>query len=471
MHDSILLNSLPKKFRDFIKIFKISYYAHFDDFFMIENCDLELMSWGNSAKVNAISIQVHIDFILQGLSLNLHKDLDGTEILELFLGYIDYALSSDAMRTTFKNYFDLLMINLENLNSVLFTTVIKHCPSNFPENYFRQIYSELVLTAQRKNLNFRIKSKNSRNWFKIYVALTKKFGVIIPYDKFKPIFFVNQHDNILDIIIMLQPILAAIARHDAVDFSKQFTFAADRFVGFFAYKDAIYYWIDRFIKSDKSFKAIGPSIPPRLTELADAVYAKLVFEFSSNPKKFMSECFSKQLFNLPELIFMFSPLARNSLPNKTEQFNFLAQLCNVRSFDSDYKRHILFLAAFPLTLAEIREHVVPLVLYTNENIIIQGLLFILEVVESAPTDFQEIWRVPLHLPNISRDFKSPFLLDAGRLILARNFNILPSSTLCNSFFKEESDYRDLGWFMSFYINLYRPDLGPDFKIKILDSNE
>lgn len=466
---------LPQKFKDFARIFRTAWYAYNCDFNRTGECDFELTRWGNSPFVEALDFHIHLSFIKQIFDpLNVPRSLSTSPIWELIAEYIYYTFSRvDACgRLSNEAFLSVLLPNTKLLNPEIFSTLMQFVPktNNFTSVELHKIWHSLICTAISRNLSITSNENlDSRSWFKLFYLFCLHFGAFQNLSALQgSVRSGNPNSLLLHNALRFQPLLSAIARHDSEALKETFYSQGNEI------KQHILGLIDKFLELDQDFRYPKAENQEELAVFADNLFDYLCIEFeSTNFSKLLEFCFRKNHLNLAQFLAIHSLKARASIPSKAEQCSLLIGPVHEQFFDSnfDFIKFTIVILAFDLNSKDIEEFLLPQIgQVAREGNLIRVLFFILELVESLESkDFPT--NTILNPPSLQsaaalNDAEGPFILEVGRILLARHFRIAPAFASLSTFIDEEACYRDLAWFMNFFINYYRPDLGPDFKITV-----
>lgn len=466
--DPVYFRSLPGKYKEFARIFRIAWNAHEIDFNRTGGCNLELMTWQESPIVTALSFETHLDFVKQILKQGHTFKTDN--LWDLLREYIHFTLGGSRHRSenpSIAQCIDLLAPCVRALNPETFKIILNYLPEYYDDEIVDNLWYVLVQTAVNRDLILSSYSKAPSDWVQLYYLFSLHFGPSMNLRRHQTLTEINRTTLRLNQLLILQPIFAAIAIHDGDLFMSHYLqnhiLQLVESIG----TGAVYFWFDRLLVVDQNIKTFDESKVAELSNLADKMFICLC---ASRPLPLLlDDCAEAQCNVFPQFLLMYSSYARNSLPDKRSQCNLLSKLVKVDKFDFDFMKMVTIIVAFDLKWTDLEEHWLPFIESYAENVLIQGLEIILLVAESFPEDFNPTspWKINSQsLPSLDVDPESSYLLDAGRIILAHHFKILPISTQFSDCIGEEACFRDLAWFMAFYINRYRPDLGADYKIII-----
>ena len=462
--DFIYFHNLPPKFKEFSCIFRIAWDAHKIDFKGTGDCNFELMKWQDSLIVTELSLDTHLAFIQeilkQGSALN-------DNCWDLLCEYINFSFNHYCRDESISCdiFIELLVLSAEAINTQSFKVILKHRPDYILNESAGRIWCALITTALNRNLIVSSFSKVTSSWIEIFHLLSLNFGTFYNLTNYQSSNASNMTTFRLNQLIKLQPVLSAIANLDSDLFFSLFLSEEILQVVNEMGRKVLYFWFDRFLQLNQSIKCFEVLNEEKLSALADKLYICLC---ATNPlPNLIQECADHNCKTLSQFILMYSPYALKYIPSKFSQCQLLRNLVQVESFDFDFMKMITIIVGFDLKWKDLEEHLLPTIGNYKEIPLIHGLRFILQIAESFPEDFDPNftnWTIPFQFPNLQVDPESPFLYDAARIILARQYKIIPVSTQMLEFGAEEACFRDLAWFMTFYINLYRPDLGPFYQI-------
>jgi hypothetical protein len=472
IHDTNYFESLSPKIKGFLRIFKAAWLAYETDFFLTGNCNFELMNWEENSLITNLNFETHLQFILQLLKNG--ESLKNLNTAELLSEYINFTLSyyvQEAPLST-ETFLEMLTYSTSSLEPQTFRTILNYRPRYLLDNDSNRIWYALIQTALKNDFDITKFSKEANIWIELFYLLSLSFGPNFDLNKHQIKNAINKSATRFNGLLKLQPIISAIARHD----SNLFISILDNFEFIEFAKQlesrAIHFWVNRFLSYDDTLKRFDPENEEKFSALADKIYIFLCYINPTNPlPRLLDEFFVCHCNLLPQFLLKYSERARNSISIKAEQCQLLRNLVQVTDFDFDYIQIITIITGFDLKWDDLKEHLIPNLEPRFRNTpLTQGLKFILQLAESFPSDFSVPWSISSISSCLEIDPEYPFIFDAGRIILDRHFKILPSFTELSDFRKEEACFRDLCWFMTFYINIYRPDLGgSEFKLNILES--
>lgn len=449
--DASYLTALPQNYRDFLGIFRLAWMAYESDFSKTTTGnDLELMKWSKNNLIESISFNVHLNFLTQ--ILDQPGILRVEQIWDLVEEYIQYTFKRSDACFTSKQFSNLLLGTIKTVNFQCFKVLLSLQPENVNLDHF-DLWETVFRTILNSNLALNQKSGKPARMLEIVYELVLLGGLEsfdIQNSSTKNVEF-NQLSDFL-------PLLSALINRNPSSFALHFS--TNQIQRYFTDNDNInclYYWIDRFI----SF-GYNRDILKDQTEIANELFKSFALPLD----KIIFDCFNLNLLNLPQFILMNSSLARASIPGKSDQTLLLSSLVQITHYVMDYMKISLIIICFDLNWLDIKEHLIPKIekRFQSSNLIL-GLEFILNIVESAQSTLPSI--VPQAYPEAMIDTEDPYILDAARILLARQFKIPPTLTICCQFFREEASFLDLASFMNFFINLYRPDLGIDYSVAIM----
>lgn len=463
--------TLPQKFQDFARIFKPSWDAYESDFQRIEHDDFELTRWEGSRIVEALNFNVHVAFLSQIMirlnNLQESESASDSPIWELVTEYIQYTFNRLDISEDFgdKSALDLLIASVPLIIPQVFRAILKYSPETLPEVELCRIWTSMIYTATSNKIDISLSKGEAVRWFELFHALNLRYGVIEGLSVFVP--FGDANAFILNSLLQHQPLFAALAQHDPEALSFYFRSRAVRNHIDTHGIGQVLFWLDRILELDQDFKFPKAETDEDLCFSADSLFESILTETEEDFSEIISYCIKTNFLFLLQFLLMYSSKARASIPTKTAQWAILVKLVEVDLFNFDFIYFVIIISGFGLSLSDFNEYFLPQVEEKHRNnIVVQGLRVLMEILESAPTEFtaETIWTPPTTLSPIAVDTKGPFIFDVGRILLARHFRIAPSFTKLDLILFEESCYRDLAWFMTYFINLYHPDL--TFTIRI-----
>ena len=465
MTSDMYLLTLPRPFVDFIRIFCASWYAYQVDFKLRHPPDLEMLKWSNSPIVEALPFETHLAFLDQILKNHPYNFNETSSVWDLVEEYICYTFSRPDMTDLSEDTFiSLILSSIRLFNTEIFDIILERSPETLSSNCLNIIWQTLTVEAKSKSVLLSLTgSYKDFILLKMFHKLSIRYGPIVETALIRGPLTV-----IMNNLLIFQPLLSAVARHDSESFlAHSGHLNMKSFIGRYEITQ-MFHWIDLFLKLDKDFIFPKEEQHVNLGIFADSVY-DFIISIYQDFALILLAFLDNNFFFLAQFLLMYSPKARSAIPTKLEQCKLLVKLVELHEFDFDYQKIITIFIGFDLKLSDIDEYLLPQVKEGRRGtVIIKGLQIIMEIVESFPSDFtpETVWILPKTPTILSVDTEGFYLLDAGRILLARHFKIVPASTTVSFSCSEEACYRDLVWFMAFFVNLYRPDLGPEFKIKI-----
>ena len=462
--DQFYFENLPHKIKEFSRIFKISWNAHENDFLRTGDFNFELMNWGTNPLITNLSFVTHFEFIKQILKKG--SSFKTVNCWELLREYINFTFTHyKHERPSTESFIEMLILSVKALEPKTFKTILKYRPEYLSDESSNNLWFVLIQTALERNLVVSEFSKDATNWIELFYFSSINFG---------PCYNLNNHqtskddNNVtlrLNYLVKLQPLVSAMARHDSNLFMS--FFFHDNILKFITEngKNSVYFWFNRFLNLDESVKRFNPENEQKFSALADKLYVCLCTAIPFT--QLLEDCINCNRHFLPQFILMYSADARNYVSSMPRKYKLLQNLVQVLEFDFDFMNMVTIITGFDLKWSDLEEHLLPsLEIRFRDTPLIRGLKFILQVAESFPINFDPSipWTIPSISSSLTVDSEYPFLLDAARIILSRHFKILPIFTLSNEIGTEEACFRDLCWFMTFFINLCRPDLGSNYKI-------
>lgn len=465
--DATYCEYLPQEFKDFAQIFRTAWYAHEVDFWRNGEFDLELMKWAANSKITVLEFNTHVAFIIQ--LLRRHESFRSQACWDLIEEYLIFTFSHYRLaRLSSEDFFTMCALSALALKPHIFKIIVKYRPAYCTDQCAGRIWKDFIQLAVNHNLILSATSTETTQWIKMFQLLCAHFGsfsnlpdVICTISKTSKI-------KRLETALLIQPLLSAFAKHNSILFEAIYNLDVTRFIISGMKLSKIILWIDGMLIFDQSIKRFDTTKQVELEQLADVVFNCLGRDISI--EKLLEICAHNGSYHLAQFILMYSASARNSVPAKRDQCLLLKDLVKVNvPFDFDFTDIIAIVIGFDLKWDDLVEHLLPVIDEDlKETLLMESLQFILKVAESFPDNFDpsKPWSIPLQYPPSSLDCRCPFLYDAARIILARHYKIIPAATRTLNGPSEEACYRDLAWFMTFFINSCRPDLGPDYKILV-----
>lgn len=471
--DPFYFGKLPPKIKEFARIFKIAWIAHAADFKRTNHFNFESMDDWESAR--DLSFETHIEFIKQFLKNGSTSTFEHLNCWEFLREYIKFTFTNYSHEiVSIESFNEILILSVKSLEPQTFETIMKYCPEYYSYENFNTVWFALLQTAIDRNLVVSDLSRDAKKWVKLFYFSCLNFGSFPFLNNFENQQVSKVSNKIilrLNHLIKLQPIISAFVRHDSPLFME--IFLNDKIIEIFNEigTNSVYFWFNCFLALDENIKIFNPQNEQKFSDLADKLYYCLCG--TNSFVQLIENCAASNRHVLPQFILMYSDYARYSISDKAGKCQLLLKLVQITEFDFDYMSMVTIITGFDLKWSDLEEHLLPsLEIHFRDTPLINGLEFILQVAESFPINFDPsvLWTIPSSISSspLRIDSEYPFLLDAARIILARHFKILPIFTLSNEIETEEACFRDLCWFMTFYINLYRPDMGSNYKI-ILNS--
>lgn len=449
------LLTFPEELQDFIRIFGSAWSAHeFDLEVQQGNEDFELLKWSNSPVVEAVDFKTHCSFINQILEVeDVYLNETGSPIWDLVTEYIVYTFNRpDRQELTGQEYLELLINGINSENIQVFQEILKYSPSsNFSEELV-QVWRTLIQKAINDDLSFSKSCEMSQDWLETFYLLCKTFGPMPLEELAKMKEFYREATEKLSSVLMIQPIISKISQHQqAAQFQGQKPII-------------LYFWIDKFLKFDELLKYPTPENQEILANFADSLYTNIrSIEGNNLLSKFIIECLQVSAYRLLQFILLYSSTVRSLIPGKPEACSMFHLILSKCRSELKFEDVLTFIIGFDLKFSDFVEHLAEKINFKSE--LMKKLRFIMLVAESFPTTGH--WQIPAHIEQFItfEDSKRTFLLEAGKIILARHFGILSVFTNSTGQVKEEACFRDLAWFINFYLAKYRPDLEYDVRIK------
>lgn len=466
--------SIPENYQKFVRIFNMAWTATQEKYAKPSKEDLELFSWSKSDTLTSLSFNMHSSFIkelLDSPAVTLTEDS-----YELIDEYIYYVMNrGDANLTDDLVFVDLLSSASNHLRlqtvSLILEYFSKHSRSDLKTKTFPLLWKRLFSFAITKGLNIYCLKGAAGRWFRIFRLYSLNFGPLSA-ELISSLELDVDRMNLTSMLVQLprcQPLLAAAAAHNSEAFLDHFNEIESEMKAQQKYLKIVtnaFIWIEMILESDESV-SIEIENKSKLGAFANTLYSALTKGSQSFPE-LITQLFSFDFLHTLQFLIMYSDSARTSIPGKLEQCQLLIPHLKVPEFNFDYIEMVLIVIGFDIRLVDLDTHLVPL-FGADCQPILEGLRFLLAVCESAPMNFDPLipWEIALISPAMTYDTEWPFLLDAGRIMLAKHFSIPPLHTVgLRTENGEEACFRDLAWFMTFYINKLRPDLGPDYAIKL-----
>jgi hypothetical protein len=466
--DDLYRRNLPDKFRNFFEIFALCWKGHLERLKSGKGGDFELQQWGKNSVVEALDTKTHMIFISKLIAspkLVASRSTFNLETLELLQEYIDYALERsgrEGIAISCDIWADLLVACIKIHNLDLFSTCIQYIPkdtTSFPTSFTNRIYRELLIFAKERSLSLSsTASINSLIWMDKLYLFSSKFGPIISS-------CVNCFYAESSTVQALQPALAALAQHKVADFQVEIASIGTAFD-----LPKVSFWLSLFLRQDRWIKFPGSAAfdLPTLQALADAVFAALIRISGFTPSRMISFFISKNFLHLSEFLLMNSPALQRELSPSAIEGLLMEELRLMDDFD--FTAVVPIVVAFDFTSQSLEELLAktsarPFVL---DNL--RVLIFCLKVAETAPVFLSSgspLWRIPAALLNRAKDTQTPSILTAGKILLARHFKISPSHTSVE-LFREEFCFKDLIWYMKFFLESFRPELSINLNYEILN---
>lgn len=456
--------TLSAPIQNFIRIFYEGFSAYWTDFRIrgIEN--FELLNWSQSPILQSMSFDFHLHVIQQIID---HKEILSKEFGHEFIKeYLEYAFSRSSSNVSCLQYTNLLKSAIIIVDSRLFSLILKYVPHNYSQNYFIcELWEVLIKISVDKSLFFESKaeSEQTRHWLKMYYLLSLQFGacdslrnLVIEAkeseDDYSKIFEmdddVKEREDLEDfnMLINSQPLFAAFIKHDARGFNNYLTFKAKLLKPAF-----FFYYLNLFIYLDQDIKHFNPEKECLLEELADSLFISLNWKLEGLTEL----CFKYSYNSLIQFLLIHSAKARSSIPSKQEQCRILSNMVKKSKFDGQSIK-LAWIAAFHLTLTDLQQYL----LVQRDSEMIRVLLYLMKIVDSAPQSIDNWtnWNFPVDSPFPEMKKLVPYIYEAGRILLARHFKILPVHAQVFGFFREEYCFRDLQWFLNILVSKFRPDL-------------
>lgn len=464
LFDSVYFQNLPADVREFARIFRISWNAYKNDFRGTVDFNFELMNWETNPSITGLSFATHVDFIGQILSKS--STFKNPNTWELVRKYINFTFAYyNHERPSTETLIEMLKCTAQALEPLTFKTLLQYRPAYVSDESVNIVWRALVQLAS--DFDVASSAKEAKRWIELFYLMSSSFGPHFKLTEYQKSPASNSKMfKRLNYLLQLQPVISAMARHDSNLFMSIFLHDKVLEIVTKLGTRGTYYWFNRFLKFDDSLRRFEPGNEEKFAALADKMFICLC---ATNPlARLLEECAMSSFQVLPQFLLSYSPLARKSIPFKEAQCLLLKNLVQLTQFDFDYMKIVTIVVGFDLKWADLEVHLVPnLENRFKKTPLIQGLKFILQIAESFVNG---PWPVSSIASSLQIDPESPFLFDAGRIILARHFKILPIFTVTADVITEEACFRDLCWFMTFFINLYRPDLGPDFKISVEETS-
>ena len=475
--NSSLLRFYPQTYQDFARIFTESWNLTQNDYVKLkklskpaqsdesEESDLELFKWSECEALESLSLEIHISYIKELFDRAIFYNFT-EDSLELIDEYVGYVMRRSDSKLDNETVVDLLSSALKLLRPSTISIILGN--STVSPYSVHTLWVRLFAFAATKKISLENFIGQTLKWFEIFRIFCLEFGPMSLENLgcIERSLFAQQVEGHLKgnlpYLPRFQPILAAVARHDSEAFLihfaevKQFEkLALKHFLNLF------YCWIDAMFEIDEKIKYFTTENKEKLATFADSFYATLMIQFISS-YQLITYLFSIDCNYSVHFLLTYSATARASIPDKTAQCQLLVPLIYQLEFDSNFTKLILIIAGFNLNLEDIETRVFPKLDRLINNLTIDILRFILQIADAFKDNSIKI----VH-PALPIDFRGPVTFEAGRILLAKHFRISPFlAKLKKNDFREDVCFDELAWFMTFFINKYRPDLGPEFSIKL-----
>ena len=472
--NSSLLRFYPQTYQDFARIFTESwnltqngYVKHKErsKLAQSEESDLELFKWSGCEALESISLEIHVSYIKELLDRAIFYNFT-EDSLELIDEYIGYVMRRSDSKLDNETVVDLLSSVLKLLRPSTISIILIH--STVSPCSLHTLWCRLFVFAASKKISLENFRGIPLKWFEIFRIFCLEFGPMSleSLNCIERDLFVQQTAGYLKgnlpYLPRFQSILAAVARHDSEAFLihcaevRQFEKLALKY-----FWNLFYCWIDAILEVDEKIKYFTTENKEKLATFADSFYAALMINFNSS-HQLITYLFSIDCNYSVHFLLTYSSTARASIPDKSAQCQLLVSLIYQLEYDSSFTKLILIIAGFDLNLEDIETHVFPNLDRLINKLTTDILRFILQI-----TDTFEDNSIKIVQPALPIDFRGPVTFEAGRILLAKHFRISPFlAKLKKNDFREDVCFDELAWFMTFFINKYRPDLGPEFSIKL-----
>ena len=477
MVNSSLLRFYPEKYQRFARIFTASWNLAQNGYVKTkepsksarsdesEESHLELFKWSGCETVESLSLEIHISYMKELLDRAI-SDNFFEDSLELIDEYIGYVMRRSDSKMDNQTVVDLLSSAMKILRPSTISIILRH--STVSPYSFHTLWCRLFAFAASKKISLEDFSGQTLKWFEIFRIFCLEFGPMSleSLNCIERDLFIQQKAGYLKgnlpYLPRFQSILAAVARHDSEAFLKncaeikQFEkLELKHFLNLF------YCWIDAMLEVDEKIKYFTTENEEELASFVDSFYSALMIKFSSS-HQLITYLFSIDCNYSVHFLLTYSATTRVSIPDKSAQCQLLVPLIYQLELDSSFTKLILIITGFDLNLRDIEAHVFPNLDRLINKKTIDILRFILQIVDT----FEDNSIKAVH-PALPIDFKGPVTFEAGRILLAKHFRISPFlAKLKKNDSQEDVCFDELAWFMTFFINKYRPDLGPEFSIKL-----